>query len=135
MQREFLASGSAKDLKIFYLNGSAQMEDPEIPAELDPGVSFSADGITLRVVMAYMGRRAWSLETSRFTVLFPNGIPPARILSAEGVRPISPDLVVLGKRDNRDLSETYLADQKKPRPCWIGALIMRKRSCHSVPTG
>ncbi len=113
MRREFLDSEAAKDLKLLYLNGRAQTEDPAIPGQLETGSAFSADGITLRALMFYMGRRAWSVENDQFSLLFPNGIPPERIFSKPGAVPLSADLIVLGKRDDPGLWRAYLAEQRK----------------------
>ncbi len=101
MGRELLASGSADRLSVFYLDGINHSLTPGVPESLIPGFSFEADGLRLTAAASYLGKRAWLIESEGTCVLFPNGIPPERIMVRGGsVSAYDIDTVILGKRDD-----------------------------------
>ncbi len=102
MSREFLASGAADGLSVFYLNGKSQRPGTDIPEKLSTGFGFSVDGIDLSLASTFLGKRAWVVRQEGYSLLFPNGIPPERIFTRFGPDPREISLVVFGKRDNRD---------------------------------
>lgn len=103
MRREFLTSGAADGLSVFFLNGGSVNSDPAGPESLDSGYTFCADGLRLRFLTAYLGKRAWSIENTRMRLLIPNGIPPERIFSPAKTNGEAYDAVILGRRDRKDL--------------------------------
>jgi hypothetical protein len=102
MIREFLDSGTGDELSVLYLNGRSEREDPDLPKKLEKGFAFSADGIELHMAASYLNKQSWILVCEGKHILFPNGIPMERIFSFNGPQLAEMDLVVLGKRDDRD---------------------------------
>ncbi len=101
MGKELLVSKAGDGLSVFYLNGRSRISSPDVPENLIPGFSFEADGIRLTAAASFLGKRAWIIGSEGVCVLFPNGIPPERIMAHGG--PVSADDIdttVLGKRDD-----------------------------------
>ena len=105
MRREFLESGTADDLSAAYLNGNAVGEG--IPEKLADGFEFNADGMRLRHVTSFVGKRAWLIEGEGIQLLFPNGVPPERIFTRNGIDSREISLVLLGMRDNKSIWEEF----------------------------
>lgn len=101
MTREFLASGAADELSLYYLNGESRRPGEKIPEELSAGFRFTADGIILRVAASFLGKRAWLVESEGITLLFPNGVPPERIFLRSGADERDISLVIFGRRDDQ----------------------------------
>lgn len=102
MSREFLASGAADGLSVFYLNGRSQRPGAGGPEELSPGFGFSVDGVDLGLAASFLGKRAWVVRNEGYSLLFPNGIPPERIFTRTGPDQREISLVVFGRRDDRE---------------------------------
>ena len=101
MQREFLTSGAADELSIFYLNGESKRKTSDVPDKLSDGTVFSIDGINIHAVTSYLGKRCWLLETDDMSLLIPNGVPPERIFTRKSPNINNITLVLLGKRDDK----------------------------------
>ena len=114
MSREFSSSDAGDGIPVLYLDGKARNAGQKYPEELSSGFEFSADGISLRLAASYLGKRAWTAEQGKQQILFPNGIPPKRIFTREGVRPQEITLVALGKRDDPAVWEAYFDSPDSP---------------------
>ncbi len=103
MGQELLDSGAADGLSLFYLNGIRHRLFSGAPEKLFPGFSFAADGVRLSAAASYLGKRAWIVDNGEVRVLFPNGIPPERIMDHGNDISVSDiDTVVIGKRDDAE---------------------------------
>ncbi len=114
MGRELLASEAADGLTVFYLNGKRELPFPGAPETLSPGFAFSADGVTLSAAGSFLGKRAWIVEAGGVRVLFPNGIPPERIMEHNSsVSVYDIDTAVLGKRDDPEAWHRFAGSRKR----------------------
>ncbi len=110
MGQELLDSGAADGLSLFYLNGIRQRSFSDAPEKLFPGFSFAADGVRLSAAASYLGKRAWVVDNGEVRVLFPNGIPPERIMDhGNDISASDIETVVIGKRDD---AETWFSFSK-----------------------
>jgi hypothetical protein len=116
MRREFLGSGAADDLPVFYLNGESRRSGAEIPEKLSTGTVFSFNDLELQIAAGFLGRRAWLVESGRTRLLFPNGIPPERIFVRNGIDPEKISLLILGKRDDPVRWNTYRTEHAEQLP-------------------
>ena len=116
MQKEFLSSDAAGRLSVLYVNGESQRKTAGIPDRLESGFVFIADGIRIRYVTSFLGKRCWMLEKDDLCLLLPNGIPPERIFTKSGPSPREISLVILGKKDDPALWKAYHSDhQDRPQ--------------------
>ena len=116
MRREFLGSGAADDLPVFYLNGESRRSGAEIPEKLSTGTVFSFNDLELQIAGGFLGRRAWLVESGGIRLLFPNGVPPERIFVRNGIDPEKISLLILGKRDDPVRWNTYRTEHAEQLP-------------------
>lgn len=116
MRREFLESGTADELTVFYLNGESRRSDTDLPQKLSAGTVFSYGDLDLQIAGSFLGKRAWLVDSTGIRLLFPNGIPPERIFVRNGIEPGSITLSILGKRDDAERWKTYQAEHALQLP-------------------